>query len=97
MVSRLQTALNDGRGDFAPDTNPVLAVDGIFGPITASSVRGTQEFNNALVDGIVWIQTWAIPIHAAGQVIADLVRGTWTRLNQSNAAVIARFTPSMVV
>jgi peptidoglycan hydrolase-like protein with peptidoglycan-binding domain len=72
VVSKLQTALNEGRGEFAPDTNPVLAVDGIFGPITASAVRGTQELNNALVDGIVWMQTWAIPVHAAGQVIADL-------------------------
>jgi peptidoglycan hydrolase-like protein with peptidoglycan-binding domain len=72
VVSKLQTALNEGRGEFAPETNPMLAVDGIFGPITAAAVRGTQEFNNALVDGIVWMQTWAIPIHAAGQVIANL-------------------------
>ena len=42
------------------------------GPITASAVRGTQELNNALVDGIVWMQTWAIAVHAAGQVTADL-------------------------
>ena len=72
VVSKLQTALNEGRGEFAPESNPVLVVDGIFGPITASAVRGTQELNLALVDGIVWMQTWAIPVHAAGQVIADL-------------------------
>jgi peptidoglycan hydrolase-like protein with peptidoglycan-binding domain len=72
VVSKLRTALNEGRGGFAPDTNPVLAVDGVFGPITASAVRGTQELNNALVDGIAWMQTWAIPVHAAGQVTADL-------------------------
>ena len=72
VVSKLQTALNEGRGEFAPDSNPVLAVDWIFGPITESGVKGTQDFNKILVDGIVWMQTWAIPIGAAGQVIADL-------------------------
>ena len=36
VVSKLQTALNEGRGEFAPDTNPVLAVDG-------SSARSPQQ------------------------------------------------------
>jgi peptidoglycan hydrolase-like protein with peptidoglycan-binding domain len=72
VVGKLQTALNNGRGDFAPDTNPVLAVDGIFGPITESAVEGTQRFNHIDADGIVGMQTWAVPIHAAGQVIANL-------------------------
>lgn len=72
VVSKLQSAMNTGRGSFAPSANPVLAVDGDFGPITESAVRGTQEFNHATADGIVGMQTWAIPIHAAGQVIANL-------------------------
>ena len=72
VVGKLQTALNNGRGDFAPDTNPVLAVDGVFGPITESAVEGLQQFNDIDVDGIVGMQTWAVPIHAAGQVIANL-------------------------
>jgi peptidoglycan hydrolase-like protein with peptidoglycan-binding domain len=72
VVGKLQTALNDGRGDFAPDINPVLAVDGIFGPITDSAVKGAQLFNHIDADGIVGMQTWAVPIHAAGQVIANL-------------------------
>jgi peptidoglycan hydrolase-like protein with peptidoglycan-binding domain len=49
VVRSLQTALNEGRGDFAPASNPVLAVDGVVG-----------------------LQTWALPVHAAGQVLADL-------------------------
>jgi peptidoglycan hydrolase-like protein with peptidoglycan-binding domain len=72
VVSKLQTALNNGRGEFAPDTNPVLTVDGDFGPITENAVKGTQNFNHIPADGIVGMQTWAIPIHAAGQVIANL-------------------------
>jgi peptidoglycan hydrolase-like protein with peptidoglycan-binding domain len=72
VVRRLQTALNNGRGEFAPDTNPELDVDGDFGPITETAVKGTQSFNNIPADGIVWMQTWAIPIHAAGQVLANL-------------------------
>lgn len=73
VVKRLQTALNEGRdATFAPSSNPVLAVDGIYGPITASAVKGAQEMGGIEADGIVGLQTWALPIHAAGQVLADL-------------------------
>ncbi|GAA1971137.1 peptidoglycan-binding protein [Microbacterium deminutum] len=72
VVGRLQTALNEGRGDFAPASNPVLVVDNHFGPITARAVRGAQTSGGITVDGIVGLQTWALPVHAAGQVLADL-------------------------
>ena len=72
VVEKLQNALNEGRGDFAPLSNPVLAVDGHFGPITASAVGGIQSEAGISSDGIVGLQTWAVPIHAAGQVLADL-------------------------
>jgi peptidoglycan hydrolase-like protein with peptidoglycan-binding domain len=77
VVQNLQTLLNEGRGDFAPSSNPVLAVDGLFGPITADAVSGAQQSGGITADGVVGLQTWALPIHAAGQVIADLcgVRG----------------------
>jgi peptidoglycan hydrolase-like protein with peptidoglycan-binding domain len=72
VVKKLQTALNEGRGSFAPASNPVLVVDGDFGPITASAVKGAQQEGAITADGIVGLQTWALPIHAAGQVLADL-------------------------
>jgi peptidoglycan hydrolase-like protein with peptidoglycan-binding domain len=72
VVDRLQSALNEGRGSFAPSSNPVLAVDGIFGPITASAVQGVQREAGISADGIVGLQTWAVPVHAAAQVLADL-------------------------
>lgn len=72
VVKKLQEALNEGRGDFAPSSNPVLAVDGIYGPQTATAVRGAQASGGIPVDGIVGLQTWALPIHAAGQVLADI-------------------------
>jgi peptidoglycan hydrolase-like protein with peptidoglycan-binding domain len=72
VVDKLQTALNEGRGSFAPNSNPVLVVDGIYGPITASAVKGAQQSGGITVDGIVGLQTWALPVHAAGQVLADL-------------------------
>jgi peptidoglycan hydrolase-like protein with peptidoglycan-binding domain len=72
VVSKLQTALNEGRGSFAPASNPVLVIDGIFGPHTATAVRGTQQLGGIVVDGIVGLQTWALPVHAAGMVLADL-------------------------
>lgn len=72
VVEKLQTALNEGRGDFAPSSNPVLATDGIYGPQTATAVRGAQTSGGIPVDGIVGLQTWALPVHAAGQVLANL-------------------------
>jgi murein L,D-transpeptidase YcbB/YkuD len=72
VVQSLQTALNEGRGDFAPSSNPVLTVDGIYGPITASAVTGAQQSGGIQADGIVGLQTWALPVHAAGQVLANL-------------------------
>ena len=72
VVEKLQTALNEGRGDFAPASNPVLAVDGIFGPQTALAVKGAQQQGGIQEDGVVGLQTWALPVHAAGQVLADL-------------------------
>ena len=72
VVQSLQTLLNEGRGDFAPSSNPVLTVDGDFGPITATAVEGAQQQGGVTVDGIVGLQTWALPVHAASQTIADL-------------------------
>jgi peptidoglycan hydrolase-like protein with peptidoglycan-binding domain len=72
VVDKLQTVLNEGRGSFAPSSNPVLAVDGIFGPHTATAVKGAQQEGGIGADGIVGLQTWALPVHAAGEVLADL-------------------------
>jgi peptidoglycan hydrolase-like protein with peptidoglycan-binding domain len=72
VVQSLQTALNQGRGSFAPTSNPVLVVDGIFGPHTAGAVEGAQQQGGITADGIVGLQTWALPVHAASQVLADL-------------------------
>ena len=72
VVEKLQTALNNGRGSFAPESDPVLAVDGIYGGHTAAAVRGTQQLASIPADGVVGLQTWAVPVHAAGQVLANL-------------------------
>ncbi|MGZ6617387.1 MAG: peptidoglycan-binding domain-containing protein [Solirubrobacteraceae bacterium] len=72
LVEQLQTVLNEGRGDFAPTSNPVLVIDGIFGPHTATAVTGAQDQGGIPADGIVGLQTWALPVHAAGQTLADL-------------------------
>ena len=72
VVEKLQTALNEGRGDFAPASNPVLAVDGIYGGQTATAVKGAQQLGGIAADGVTGLQTWALPVHAAGQVLANL-------------------------
>ena len=72
LVSRLQTVLNLGRGDFSSDSDPVLMVDGVFGALTARAVRGTQAMAHVAVDGIVGLQTWALSVHAAGATLAAL-------------------------
>jgi peptidoglycan hydrolase-like protein with peptidoglycan-binding domain len=66
LVEKLQTALNE----MATST-PRLAVDGDFGPLTAAAVRSVQEAGKIGVDGVVGLQTWALPVGAAGTVIAD--------------------------
>ena len=72
VVEKLQNVLNEGRGSFAPSSNPVLALDGDYGPQTATAVRGAQGAGGIPSDGIVGLQTWALSVHALGQVIADL-------------------------
>ena len=72
VVERLQAALNEGRGDYAPASNPVLAVDGTYGPQTVIAVKGTQQLGGIAADGVVGLQTWALPVHSAGQVLANL-------------------------
>jgi zinc D-Ala-D-Ala carboxypeptidase len=72
VVKKLQNALNEGRGDFAPSSNPVLALDGVYGAHTATAVKGAQQEDGIPADGIVGLQTWALSVHAAGQVLADL-------------------------
>ena len=72
VVGRLQGALNLGRGEFTPPDADELDVDGDFGPLTESAVKAMQPYNQLPGDGIVGMATWAIPIHAAGQVLAGL-------------------------
>lgn len=72
VVRRLQAALNAGRGDFATGSDPMLVVDGIYGPKTAAAVKGTQQLVGIAADGVVGLQTWALPVYAAGQVLANL-------------------------
>lgn len=66
LVERLQTTLNE-----MPRSTPPLAVDGDFGPLTAAAVRNVQQEGGIKADGVVGLQTWALPVGAAGRVIAD--------------------------
>ncbi|HEY1914938.1 MAG TPA: peptidoglycan-binding domain-containing protein [Streptosporangiaceae bacterium] len=50
----------------------MLAVDGIYGAHTSAAVKGAQHLGGIATDGVVGLQTWALPVHAAGQVLADL-------------------------
>jgi peptidoglycan hydrolase-like protein with peptidoglycan-binding domain len=72
VVEKLQQTYNDGRGQFAPASDPVLATDGIYGPITRWVTETVQGANGVAVDGIVGLQTWAIRVHAANEMIASV-------------------------
>jgi peptidoglycan hydrolase-like protein with peptidoglycan-binding domain len=76
LVARLQKALNEGRGSFVPASNATLVVDGLFGPLTAGVVESTQAEADIAADGIVGLQTWAIRVRAADQMLAG-VCGAW--------------------
>ena len=71
-VERLQVSLNEGHGEFVPTSAPILATDGVYGPKTASPVRGAQHEAGIAEKGMVDLRTWALPVHAAGQVLADI-------------------------
>jgi peptidoglycan hydrolase-like protein with peptidoglycan-binding domain len=72
VVQRLQEVYNEGRGSFAPASDPVLATDGIYGPLTKGVTEAVQGANGIAVDGIVGLQTWATRVHAANQMIAGV-------------------------
>jgi peptidoglycan hydrolase-like protein with peptidoglycan-binding domain len=72
VVQKLQEVYNEGRGSFAPDGDPILATDGIYGPITKSVTEAIQRANDSTVDGVVGLQTWAIRVHAANEMIAGV-------------------------
>jgi peptidoglycan hydrolase-like protein with peptidoglycan-binding domain len=72
VVQKLQQTYNDGRGSFAPAGDPVLATDGVYGPITKGVTEAVQGANGCAVDGIVGLQTWAIRVHAMNQMIASV-------------------------
>ena len=50
----------------------MLATDGIYGLQTAAAVKGAQQSGGIQADGVVGLQTWALPVHGAGQVLAFL-------------------------
>ena len=56
-VRALQAMLNKARVTF--NAIPLLAVDGIFGPMTNTAVRTFQLYSGLVVDGIVGPRTWA--------------------------------------
>jgi len=72
LVEKLQTALNEGRGDWAPDNKPPLSVDGVDGPLTTTALKGAQTMGGIPADGIAGLQTWALPVHAAGQMLGGI-------------------------
>jgi peptidoglycan hydrolase-like protein with peptidoglycan-binding domain len=55
-VSTLQAMLNKARVRY--NAIPLLAVDGIFGPMTNTAVRTFQLYHGLTVDGIVGPATW---------------------------------------
>ena len=72
-VEKLQEVLNAGRGKFAPTSNPVLTVDGKYGPQTTLAVEGAQRQGGVTADGTVGLQTWALPVDQGSQTLAGLV------------------------
>jgi len=56
-VRNLQTLLNTARRRYS--SVPAVSVDGVFGPITAASVRTFQLYAGLAVDGIVGPATWS--------------------------------------
>ena len=59
-----------------------LAIDGIFGPLTAGAVRAFQSSNGLRVDGIVGNATWpALIVEVASGSSGDAVRGVQSQIS----------------
>lgn len=58
-VRFLQEQLNTIKFFRPSSTLPLLAADGLFGPMTESAVKLFQNAEGILVDGIVGTQTWS--------------------------------------
>ena len=68
----------------------VIAVDGIFGPMTAGAVRGFQELLGLTVDGIVGPQTWSLLVDGYltapdAQTAAQRTLAAWSEHNEAAA------------
>ena len=70
VVEKVQTTFNGLGGDFG-FSGPPLAVDGIYGPKTATAVRAAQEHEGLTIDGIVGLQAWGIATGDAGNTLAS--------------------------
>ena len=69
-VSALQKGLKTYSAQN-PAANPG-AIDGVFGPHTATAVRAYQTDRGVPVDGVVGDLTWWVPAGAAGATLASL-------------------------
>ena len=54
------------------ELQPAMVVDGDFGPRPRPKSRVRSRWAASPRIAIVGLQTWALPVHAAGQVLADL-------------------------
>jgi peptidoglycan hydrolase-like protein with peptidoglycan-binding domain len=65
--------------------HPEVAVDGIFGPVTAAAVRAFQQAHHLLVDGIVGDQTWpALVVQVSQGSQGEAVRGVQSEFQARN-------------
>ena len=70
VVSALQRWLRESAAaNGTPDPG---AADGVFGPLTQTSVKAYQYGRGVAVDGVVGDQTWWVPAGAAGATLASL-------------------------
>ena len=56
-------------GSFGPATGTALIGNG---PQTILAIQSIQTQAGLTADGIVGLQTWAIPVRATGETVADL-------------------------
>lgn len=73
VVKNLQRVLDELRAHLNFGSFPGFSTDGVYGPVTNALVEVLQGWAGIPADGVVGLQTWAVPLKSLGGTLASAV------------------------